>query len=347
MRSTTGIYFEKLDHVRAVAAFLVFTWHFIHAGGVPTSYVPSFWPASILEEGHTGVSIFFTLSGYLFAKLLDGRTVCYPRFILNRAIRLLPLLIIALALWSAVELHSGTSSRTVLATLIGGAVLPLWPNGAWSIAVEIQYYVLLPLVLYLLHRNIRLLFWLMLVLLVIRVGIFQFVDIQRIAYATIIGRLDQFILGVCAFALTKRRPVPAALLFASILALLVVYQVFNLQGGIDGTEKSSIWLVLMTFEGGCYAVLIAYYDQSSWNLPAKLSKALAFFGTVSYSVYLLHPFYVAVVAPIVFTKQEGPPTFPGALAISTIALICFLPIAWISYQLIEKPFLKYRVRYFK
>jgi len=30
MRSTTGQHFIGLDHVRAVAAFLVFAWHFSH-----------------------------------------------------------------------------------------------------------------------------------------------------------------------------------------------------------------------------------------------------------------------------------------------------------------------------
>ena len=30
MRSTEGLYFSRLDHVRAFAAYLVFVWHFLH-----------------------------------------------------------------------------------------------------------------------------------------------------------------------------------------------------------------------------------------------------------------------------------------------------------------------------
>ena len=76
MKSSTGQYFIALDHIRAVAALLVFIWHFSHAASgypVPFEFTPSFFPLAIFDEGHTGVALFMTLSGYLFAKLLDGK----------------------------------------------------------------------------------------------------------------------------------------------------------------------------------------------------------------------------------------------------------------------------------
>ena len=97
MRSSEGRYFIGLDHLRGLAAFLVFEWHFIHAAGVPFSNVPFIWPLSLIEEGHWGVSLFMTLSGYLFAKLLDGKIIIYRYFFWNRFLRLAPLLILVLA----------------------------------------------------------------------------------------------------------------------------------------------------------------------------------------------------------------------------------------------------------
>lgn len=84
MRSSSGEHYIALDHIRALAAFIVFTWHFIHAtDGYPVSfeYVPALPPFSILDEGHTGVALFMTLSGYLFAKLFDGKSIDYWAFI--------------------------------------------------------------------------------------------------------------------------------------------------------------------------------------------------------------------------------------------------------------------------
>src|SRR5258708_27812747 len=99
MRSSSGAHFIALDHVRAVAIFMVFAWHFTHARNgypVPFDYVPALFPFSVLDEGHTGVALFMALSGYLFAKLLVGKSIDYRRFLCDRSLRPLPLLSAAL-----------------------------------------------------------------------------------------------------------------------------------------------------------------------------------------------------------------------------------------------------------
>src|SRR5215471_8796230 len=96
MRSSSGAHFIALDHVRALAAFMVFAWHFTHgSNGYPVAYeyVPAIIPFALLDEGHVGVALFMVLSGYLFAKLLDGKSVNYPAFLWNRFLRLVPLLV--------------------------------------------------------------------------------------------------------------------------------------------------------------------------------------------------------------------------------------------------------------
>src|SRR5258708_15325185 len=95
MRSSSGAHYIALDHVRGLAAFMVFAWHFTHAWygfPIPFEYVPAVFPFALLDEGHTGVALFMTLSGYLFAKLLDGKTIDYRAFLWNRVLRLVPLL---------------------------------------------------------------------------------------------------------------------------------------------------------------------------------------------------------------------------------------------------------------
>lgn len=106
MKSTDGAYYVGLNHVRALAAFVVFTWHFNHVNGGQYAG-PGFFVASLLTEGHTGVAIFMTLSGYLFAKLLDGKRVDYKSFIWNRLIRLLPLLCLVIAIAGIVKYANG------------------------------------------------------------------------------------------------------------------------------------------------------------------------------------------------------------------------------------------------
>jgi peptidoglycan/LPS O-acetylase OafA/YrhL len=160
MRSTSGQYYPGLDHLRALAAFLVFGWHFTHGGPVPygEGLSADFLVLAPFDEGHCGVALFMTLSGYLFAKLLDGKRVHYANFVWSRFIRLGPLLIvifvangilIALHHTHRIDVISGLSLGEYIKDLLKGLIMPTWPNGGWSTTVEMHFYLLLPMILWL------------------------------------------------------------------------------------------------------------------------------------------------------------------------------------------------------
>src|SRR5258706_2528157 len=196
MRSSSGAHFIALDHVRAVAIFMVFAWHFTHARNgypVPFDYVPALFPFSVLDEGHTGVALFMSLSGYLFAKLLDGKSIDYRRFLWNRALRLLPLLAVVLLIVGLTKLVNGESLLIYVFTIVAGLILPTLPNGGWAITVEFHYYLVLPLFLWLLTKSKL---W-PLSLFVAAISLRLFFHYQRgeipyLAFWCIIGQLAQF-----------------------------------------------------------------------------------------------------------------------------------------------------------
>lgn len=158
MKSTSGHHFIALDHTRALAAFMVITWHFMHnASGVPIpfEYMPSLpaFPLALFDEGHTGVALFMTLSGYLFAKLLNGKNIYYPAFIWNRILRLLPLLILVILIVGLQDYFTHQNMHTYFNEVLQGFILPTLPNGGWSITVEFHYYLILPLFLWMLRKS--------------------------------------------------------------------------------------------------------------------------------------------------------------------------------------------------
>lgn len=151
MKSSTGVHYVALDHVRALAAFMVVVWHFAHATTgypVPFEHVPAFFPMALLDEGHTGVALFMTLSGYLFARLLNGKSIVFSAFVWNRVLRLLPLLALVVLIAGVKELLYSRSLVEYARLVVGGLVMPSLPNGGWSITVEFHYYLLLPLLLW-------------------------------------------------------------------------------------------------------------------------------------------------------------------------------------------------------
>jgi rhamnosyltransferase len=166
-------------------------------------------------------------------------------------------------------------------------------------------------------------------------------QIHWLAYFTIIGRIDQFTLGIPLFhtgQALKRRHLAAA---SSLLALSAVYYAFDRTGGWYGPSQAT-WIVLPTIEGALVSLLIAYYDHTPFRVPKPLS-CLATIGGVSYSMYLLHPFYVFLLSALADFFFH--PTFYESLCLGTLAFLATVPVARVSFALIEKPFLALRVSY--
>jgi len=186
MRSSSGQHFIALDHLRALAAFMVVAWHFLHFDNgtpVPFEGAPALFPLALFDEGHTGVALFMVLSGYLFAKLLNGKAISYPAFFWNRFIRLAPLLLVTFTLVGIERNLRGDNFLDYLSSLYRGLVYPVWPNGGWSVTTEIHFYIALPLLLYISRYSRLLPMGIVLVAIFLRFYFYQtHGEVQSVAY---------------------------------------------------------------------------------------------------------------------------------------------------------------------
>lgn len=355
MRSSSGAHFIGLDHIRALAAFIVFAWHFIHAANgypIPFNYVPALFPFSILDEGHTGVALFMTLSGYLFAKLLDGKSIDYGAFIWNRALRLLPLLIVVILIVGLTNLANGQSLSSYAYSIAKGALFPTLPNGGWSITVEFHYYIFLPLFLWMLAKSK--LWPLSIIVAAIVLRGFLYHDrgeIQSLAYWTIIGRIDQFALGMLVYQFRSYIAYRHVISLLTIVAFMMMYWYFDFLGGFYQNptypSPSLLWVILPTIEGIAYAVGIAWYDNSFRHSTTGLSKFIGRIGEYSYSIYLLHFFVVFRAARFVDERLMDISNFYIACLWSLVFFLLMMIPGYVSFRFIEAPFLKLRKKYVK
>src|SRR6202011_3182434 len=143
-----------LDLLRALAVIVVVIYH---AGimGFPL-------PGRVHRFGWIGVDLFFFLSGYLIggqllAPLASGRTIHLGRFFARRALRILPAYLVVLAIyvflpsWREYPEMSPWWKFIISAQNIGlhgGTAF----SHAWSLAIEDQFYLLLPLALLFVSR---------------------------------------------------------------------------------------------------------------------------------------------------------------------------------------------------
>lgn len=353
MKSSSGAHFIALDHVRALAAFMVFTWHFTHAATgfpVPFEYVPALFPLALLDEGHTGVALFMTLSGYLFAKLLEGKSINYGAFLWNRILRLIPLLAVVIVIVGVIRIFSGADIYSFAVSIAKGVLFPSLPNGGWSITVEFHYYLILPLFLWMLRKSR----WLPILIVVAAIALRLFIyhvngETQSFAYWTIAGRIDQFALGMIVYHFRSYLVGRHFLAVAVLSGFAAFYWYFDFQGGWHQNPSypspSPLWIFLPTIEGIAYAVGIAWYENSFSHSTIGVSRFIGRIGEFSYSIYLLHFFVVSHAARFVHEQIMDISNFYLALPFSVVFFLLMMPAGYLSFRFIEAPFLKLRKRY--
>ncbi|WP_395160276.1 acyltransferase family protein [Ilumatobacter sp.] len=335
-------YQPALDGLRAVAVAMVMCFHagFGWMGG-----------------GYFGVSIFFTLSGFLITTLLiDERertgALALGSFIARRAKRLLPASMACIALVSVARLMGqfdqvpGLRSQLLGATthvfnwvkldgdtsytdvFTGSAVFVSPLEHYWSLAIEEQFYLLWPLTVALLARRVTR--WsITLPVLFLAAAIAtpiaaRFLSDNATYWATPM-RAGELLAGAAVAGVLRRWGVPA---WAGLLALPVA------------AALATLAVVLPTASGPAYAGLFAPLAALSavmlWSLQvagpvrrALSSRPLVQLGQISYGVYLFHwPVFV-------WLRQQGwSLTEPWRFV---IALAATLAIAAASFVLIERP----------
>jgi peptidoglycan/LPS O-acetylase OafA/YrhL len=104
MRSSNIQYDPRLDHLRAGAALLLFLYHSFHIFYGHWQAFPQTFLAGWLVEGHSGVALFFVLSGFLFMRIaLDSPTIRWAGFMRNRVLRIFPLFVVIFVVTTSVD----------------------------------------------------------------------------------------------------------------------------------------------------------------------------------------------------------------------------------------------------
>jgi peptidoglycan/LPS O-acetylase OafA/YrhL len=230
-----------------------------------------------------------------------------------------------------------------------GGMAHTFVGGDWAIAVEFQFYFAFPFLLqFFYERGVRWFVGLLCCALLARLlGIAHGANVRELSYWTIIGRIDQFLIGMLiarAYLSERDRPRRWRLLLLPAFALVVAsFWWFNARGG---WPEVVWWKALWpTWEGACWGAVILGYLAFAPTLSAQFSAALSRLGETSLSLYLVHSIVISVLIPRGWYYSAGPDAWTSAL-VSTLVLVLPITIAisFLTYHVIERPFLL-RVRY--
>ncbi|WP_421119922.1 acyltransferase family protein [Aquihabitans daechungensis] len=339
-------YQPALDGVRALAVTVVLLFH---AG------VPGF------GGGYVGVSVFFTLSGFLITSLLirehraEGR-IDVSGFYARRARRLLPasaLCLVAvvvladLGAWDQVA-HlrrdvwaaalqvfnwlrlTGTTSYGDLFSQTGGQVSPL--EHYWSLAIEEQFYWVWPLAFaglaglaLRIRRSLIVVLGVPALVAVVAAPVIAAVFGPEAAYWSTAARVGEILTGAVAAAVVAERGAPrwARRAAPACLGLIGLAVVFF--PSASGPAYRG-WLPALSV----VTVVLLLGLQHEGGLRAGLSvRPLVALGAISYGVYLFH-------WPI-FTLVDEARLGRGGIVLLAVRLGLTLLVAIASYRLIERP----------
>jgi peptidoglycan/LPS O-acetylase OafA/YrhL len=336
----------SLDGMRAISILLVIVAH--------TSQHYARWiripVGSYLLFAHTGVSVFFVISGFLITSLLlkelDATgTIGIKRFYLRRAFRIFPPFYFYLATIFVLALVGifPTPLRAFLFAATYTSDYYLGPGSGsgglqhlWSLSVEEQFYLLWPAALLLLgkRRAIYLAWFLILVSPLSRTITYL---VLAPPHRAMVGRMfhssiDTIMFG-CLLALLwdndrftslQRTWMGGWAMTGAVLFLFVIDPLlqFHFYGGFT-------LLAGMTLEGVSICVITLYVVKRPETVPGRIlnTPVLRHIGVISYSLYLWQSIIIA----------EAGLSFPLELA-------AMLACAEFSYWVVERPSLRLRAR---
>lgn len=378
-RSSLSDPISGLDGLRALACLAVFGVHFQQTASLKGNIGP-FDLARLLENGNTGVALFFILSGFLlsipFWNSLE-RAEPAPRwrtFWLKRAARILPayflcltLLVVHNRLWE----QTGESTNILLHYVLLFNYSPQHIFSInppfWTLAVEVQFYALLPLIFLVIAAfprafRVPAVIGLAVLAYVAQVWVIQCepcrgwwpwngqndVAQNPVITYSLLAHLPHFLLGVLGGG------------GHSVLKAARRQHFFAVQGGAEGVAWIAAALVFVILATPLDTRLSIPFGR--YNLPfvpvlltlivlsvghTVLIKALLelapmrWIGQVSYGVYIYHLPILNVVGR--YMRNAGLEVKEHWLILLVTALTITLVVAAFSYYLVERPIFR-RIR---
>jgi peptidoglycan/LPS O-acetylase OafA/YrhL len=362
----------ELDGLRGIALLAVMLSHGAGRYILHDSVVAKLFTYSMVP-GWSGVELFFVLSGFLITGiLLRTRTATnyFSSFYARRFLRIFPIYYVAVTAGLLIAAHSAWWSsmlppleRTRLSYYFYAQNWPFaWGNSAymhvsvfghfWSLAVEEQFYLVWPLVVWLLPERwiLRLCAAGLVIALPLRFYMVHRYSESLLAMVLTTSRMDGLLVGAILAILLRRGQIPLRWIYctlgfgASILGYIAVFH---------HRELIATYFYMPTLGITGFAALMGGFLALSqhpirWLRRLLEARWLRATGKYSYGMYIYHvPLYLFLEHELeAHCGVRFPLTLPLALLyIAALVGITFL-IAKISYDYFESRILSLK-RYFR
>ena len=362
----SGKHLPALDGVRGLAVLIVLAYH--TGGGAQSSNMTVRSIGIALKAGWSGVTLFFLLSGFLITGILwesKGAEHWWRNFYVRRILRISPLyygslLLVVVVAWATHNFWSGTRGLWVYALYLqnipwvvdtGMGLRPLQLSHFWSLAVEEQFYLIWPLLLWRLRTVTQvkyLCLGIFLFSIAFRYGVWMLSSDPQAYNGFLLSRADELALGgflAMCFRDGSWARIERAAPYVAWVSLLgfVVSCAFDHTFALTGMASTTAGLAFITL---FYAGFMVLALDEGWVSRAMKARWLRWFGRISYGIYVFHVLLQPLYGWIGERLDPHAGRIEGIALRAAITWVLTTLIAWLSFRFFESPILGLR-RYFQ
>jgi peptidoglycan/LPS O-acetylase OafA/YrhL len=305
----------------------------------------------MLHGGGIGVSLFFVISGYIlglpFANqyLGDGKKVVLRSYFIRRLTRLEPpymLCLIILFFILVYVLHKYTfsallpslmASMTYTHNLIWDRyTLPLVNGVAWSLEVEVQFYIMAPLLarLFLLPAAKR-----RTIMLLICVVMIATRSVYQLPYRTIIDSIQYFLTGfLLADLKVTHTSLPLKKPWVSAIGIPALMLVFILKMILPNNDPDLILNMGLFVVIAVFNYLCLFHGFINGFLTNRVIFTI---GGMCYSIYLWHTVIISAFGNKFISGFLFDSIYLNLALFNVLQIILIMAISAIYFVLIERP----------
>ncbi len=357
-----GTFIPEIDGLRFIAIMSVLLYHiqvFLIEKDTHSYDREQDWGIlyEFLRVGDLGVPLFFVISGFILARpfaemhLSGGRPIGLRDYFLRRLTRLEPPYIVVMtglllgAVYVAGTLSWSEGIISYLASIsythnfwYGEGTLPLINPVAWSLEIEVQFYILMPVLAMLFTipakglRRIGLMILILIGVIWSQVESLGFVSVLDYSHYVLLGILlaDIYVSGDRWVLDRKMIYILSLCSFVSIWAI-EMHQA-------DGILRSIFMDLLQLTSIGLFYYLVLMHQ----SVRVLTHPVVTGIGGMCYSIYLLHYALISLVGNPLLRYQFSNDEIYNTLIYGAILLLVVLVISSAFYLLIERPCMQRR-----
>jgi peptidoglycan/LPS O-acetylase OafA/YrhL len=335
--------YEKSEHMLSIdllrfgASFAVILWHFQSFYNTDVSKLPGYiYFRLFYSHGGQSVLLFWSISGFILAKIYIGRETTIKKFLTSRFARLYPLSFVTLIVVCFLQIFSYYAQVEIFMMqnndlkhfLLNIFFIPHigFQDGfsynvpIWSVTVEIFSYLLFILLV----RRLNIFS----ISFVICLFLLFFIKAQVFIQPEISQCVIYFFCGVLTYKIYSHTG--RYLLISSLFFLFINFWQNNLNFGFIQRYTATGLASISLMQG----ILLLFLSAENYlrKMPRNIRNIIKTFGNLTYSSYLIH-FPIQVVILLVAKTQYLSPS-----VIFLVAYLLFVySLSWVVYKFYELP----------